>query len=154
MDTSELYIDMCLKAVEIQKLDPGSKIYDEDEDREHELTSFYYLPHAHKISILKWDNDEGHYISGGYRDNQSDAIWLPRQDQLQEMVEGRSPYYSKFRALISDFTFHWMGNLINDCEDHKTLKMFNSFEQIWLAYVMSEKFNKQWNGEDWVEVGK
>jgi hypothetical protein len=138
MDTSELYIDMCLKAVEIQKLDPGSKIYDEDEDREHELTSFYYLPHAHKVSVLKWDNDEGHYISGGYRDNQSDAVWLPRQDQLQEMM-GIIPF-----DLEGQFHY-WF--------TEEGCKVKWSWEQHWLAFVMKEKFNKQWNGENWVEVG-
>jgi len=24
-----------------------------------------------------------------------------------------------------------------------------SFEQLWLAYIMHEKYNKVWNGEDW-----
>jgi len=27
--------------------------------------------------------------------------------------------------------------------------IFNSMEQLWLAFVMKEKFDKVWNGEDW-----
>ena len=145
MDTSELYIDMCRKAVEIQKLDLGSKIYNEDEDEEHKLTSFYYLPHAHKISILKWDNDEGHYISGGYRDNQSDAVWLPRQDQLQEMVKSdEHPHWQ-----LNDFIDSGQADYQQETSDYA--KQFTTMEQLWLAFVMKEKFNKVWKNGDWIE---
>ena len=49
-------------------------------------------------------------------------VWLPRQDQLQEMVE----------------------------KDNFSVKA-TSMEQLWLAFVMKEKYNKQWNGEGWVD---
>ena len=63
------------------------------------------------------------------------AIWLPRQDQLQKMsgltwfiFYGQCRYFYK----ISE------GNI--------------SAEQAGLMVVMMEKYNKVWNGEDWVEA--
>jgi len=29
---------------------------------------------------------------------------------------------------------------------------FTSMEQLWLAFVMNEKYNKVWNGKDWMKV--
>jgi len=28
---------------------------------------------------------------------------------------------------------------------------FHSMEQLWLAFVMKELYNKQWSGEEWVK---
>ena len=53
---------------------------------------------------------------------ESPSIWLPRQDQLQGMVE------------------YTVG-----------VNKFNSMEQLWLAFVMSEKYNKKWDGKDWIK---
>ncbi len=29
-------------------------------------------------------------------------------------------------------------------------KSFTSMEQLWLAFVMKEKYNKVWDGEEWI----
>lgn len=29
---------------------------------------------------------------------------------------------------------------------------FDSFEQLWLAFVMKEKYSKQWNGKEWITI--
>jgi len=34
--------------------------------------------------------------------------------------------------------------------DHNILMGCQSMEQAWLRVVMKEKYNKTWNGEDWV----
>ena len=64
MDTSKEYIKMCQMAKEIQKLKPSPE----------------------SVEILKWDNDEHRFIIGDYYDFEEGAIWLPRQDQLQEII--------------------------------------------------------------------
>ena len=66
--------------------------------------------------------------------------WLPRQDQLQKMVEdkdGCEEYW--YNRLIADFNIYCM----------KIKDPIFSPEQLWLAFVMKEKYNKTWNGEDW-----
>ena len=77
-------------------------------------------------------------------------VWLPRQDQLQEMVID-----------IIDCSSHSAtANLINFGtrlqqfvkDDYDYWMQFTSMEQLWLAFVMKEKYNKTWNGEKWVET--
>jgi len=61
------------------------------------------------------------------------------QDQLQEM--------------LGDFT--QVQAMLNDLDDwHRAydahLMEIKSMEQLWLAFIMSEKFNKVWSGESWI----
>ena len=133
MDTTKTHIKMCKKAVEIQKLEPcKTKVFEEG--------NWYY--YQGKVCIQE------------YEDVMDNAIWLPRQDQLQEIaiferdrLGGRQT--SAFELLDA---FH-----IFCCV--KTTGMFHeeefqlSMEQLWLAFVMKEKYGKLWNGEDWVKNG-
>jgi len=71
-------------------------------------------------------------------------IWLPHQDQLQDMID-------------DDF-IHKLGDIFKAVRDFKLTYYhhaekefpFTSMEQLWLAFVMKEKYNKIWNGEEWV----
>lgn len=74
---------------------------------------------------------------------QDNCIWLPRQDQLQNMAwESLGTYCSnKMNSLtwgIWDFY-----NSIDDLD---------SMEQLWLAFVMKKKFNKVWTGGEWIKI--
>ena len=111
MDKSKVYIEMCEKAKEIQKLKPLGK------------------------SLNAWGKDDL-------------SIWLPRQDQLQEMID-RSILNETSLALAKRFG-KWLENnsFIGSCLTEIVRK--NSMEQLWLAFVMKEKYNKTWNGEDWI----
>lgn len=71
---------------------------------------------------------------------------LPRQDQLQAMIH--DPEKESQVGVI---------HLINDLYDFAKKAMcvgitFSSLEQWWLAYVMYYKFNKHWNGEQWIDI--
>ena len=68
------------------------------------------------------------------------TVWLPRQDQLQEMVGG-------YDAGFVDWA-RWLDNTY----PHKGFpkQRFHSFEQLWLAFVLKELYSKIWNGEEWV----
>ncbi len=74
-----------------------------------------------------------------------EQTWLPRQDQLQGMVKTRDRLLdcSKFFS----FACYYGVDHIEDIQDEKV-----SMEQLWLAFVMKEKHNKVWNGEQWEEV--
>ena len=71
--------------------------------------------------------------------------WLPRQDQLQEMIEAESLFVllHKFRMFVSHDDV-----LIDGWSP--VMYQFNSMEQLWLAFVMKEKYNKVWNEENWI----
>ena len=129
MDTSETYIKMCEKAGEIQKLWKPNEEFD-----------LAYCEYCHKC----------HRILGEHKDS---YIWLPRQDQLQEMV---SPNKERLAGLITAFDVFLYNegerlpegeNHLNSIETHYT-----SMEQLWLAFIMKEKYNKVWNNGDWVEA--
>ncbi len=69
-------------------------------------------------------------------------IWLPRQDQLQEMIKEKLPPRDSF--ILFEFV-EFVRNL-----DSKHYE--DSMEQLWLAFVMKEKYNKVWNGQDWEKI--
>jgi hypothetical protein len=72
-----------------------------------------------------------------------DDLWLPRQDQLQEMIK------DKFRdndELLCEFYDCCFGGIVGD-EFKKRNEM--SLEQLWLAFIMKEKFNKTWDKDKW-----
>jgi len=75
--------------------------------------------------------------------NGATLIWLPRQDQLQIMV-------GDFDAGFIDW-WYWRNAVYPHMQNPFSKEKFTSFEQLWLAFVMKEKFNKVWDGEKWNE---
>ena len=71
-------------------------------------------------------------------------IWLPRQDQLQKMV--RSKFANNLDMLMAFYAF------VTEDKPFGFDAIFNApMEQLWLAFVMKEKYNKVWNGEKWIK---
>jgi len=125
MDTSKEYIKMCEKAVEIQH---------------EELLKGDYVVINEKTELIA---DTMHYSPAEL----DTAIWLPRQDQLQEMVMDKFKGSSLY-SMIDEFDWFCSesGLVFTDYAEQ-----FTSMEQLWLAFVMKEKYNKTWNGEDWIQ---
>jgi len=122
MDTSETYIKMCEKAEEIQC------------HKAHRPTDMY----LHKGI----DGDE---VMAGYNlAYVATSVWLPRQDQLQEMWLEHKP------LACPSGSFHFlMQSWIIPNLDYAN--KFTSMEQLWLAFVMKEKYGKVWAGSEWVQ---
>ena len=123
MDTSEQYVRMCEKAVELrmtkERLDPD------------DLVAAGGVSYLREIKYI-------HQVRG-----YPVCVWLPRQDQLQEMMgEGWGCL-----ALLCHF-FEFTKHMIVDGESVLALQ-FTSMEQFWLAFVMKEKYNKHWDGDNW-----
>ena len=131
MDTSETYVKMC-DCPEIQKQKPegsqGEFIYCEGKAYQ-EMDDRPLTP----------------------------FIWLPRQDQLQEMLGAAST--ARLWLAFSEFMNppppvigkNWRGK-----EKYSELSwcptvFFSTWEQLWLAFVMKKKHNKVWNGERWTD---
>ena len=76
------------------------------------------------------------------RIDKEDVIWLPRQDQLQEMVINFGHGHQNAGILFGL-------SLFSDEHDYND----DSMEQLWLAYVMYEKYGKVWDDkkEGWVK---
>ena len=146
MDTSEQYIKMC-DCEEIQ----GQRHRFEQELAEYSGIwgmRGVYVPPTHLVG-----------------NQPKPLIWLPRQDQLQEMVYG-DKYYSKLPKNIrleetSDmwsilprlllYAYEW-----EFTDDGVTLThnkhSFSSMEQLWLAFVMQTLHSKGWDGSAWVSA--
>ena len=77
-----------------------------------------------------------------YIRHRSECIFLPRQDQLQEMI-GRGI------SSLESYAFHFGDWCL---ENYHRAGQSGSMEQLWLIYVMRWKFNKAWNGTEWKEV--
>lgn len=80
------------------------------------------------------------YDEGGEGYSARKIIWLPRQDQIQEMIgESQNCRYllKRLNEWAIDYCYGWM------------LKA--SMEQFWLTFYMWEKHKKMWNGKEWIE---
>jgi hypothetical protein len=140
MDKTEQYISQC-KALpeEIKKL------------WKKELGDFVYVPEYDMIHTV-FDGADNEYsastnhISQHYR-HIDKCTWLPRQDQLQDMVKNVGIVSFSNNLFDLDFEF---SNFIMEFRS-SYLSKFKTMEQLWLAFVMNEKFNKKWNGHEWIK---
>ena len=69
------------------------------------------------------------------------AVWLPRQDQLQEMV------IEKY-ATPWDLAIAFSNVLMDDKTSY--FDNFDSMEKLWLVFIMLEKYKKKWIEGAWV----
>ena len=141
MDTSETYIKMC-DCEEIQKLVPNPS-----NEKEHDLGSFFWNETDGLLDMLVEDNDTGWWMIGSYSNEHCRFIWLPRQDQLQEMVDPHSSLAAFGELLGGIFTLP-VGQWVRK----SYYQRFASMEQLWLAFVMKELHGKVWTGEKWEKV--
>jgi len=136
MDFSKEYVMMCEKAKEIDRL------------WTYVVGDFYYDKSAAYINRegrseggvsvmeLKTFND---IIEGAFM--RSKAIWLPRQDQLQEMVNLTEP--EEAIQKIKDFY---------EREKKEKRDFYKTMEQLWLAFVMKARYNKKWEEGEWENI--
>ncbi|MBF0516764.1 MAG: hypothetical protein HQK97_06545 [Nitrospirae bacterium] len=131
MDFSNAYIGMCEKAVWLQQL--------------WEITyADYYCDRSAVfgtrdgspgISLV----DDKVLIDVMNQDfKRSKAVWLPRQDQLQELLNVTDPF--DIIHLLNEFT----GRV-----DNATRQRWTSMEQLLLSAYALHKHKRQWTGENW-----
>jgi hypothetical protein len=144
MDTSELRIKMSETAVELQKLwkrNQGDEFFLRDRVKPGGKTRTYILGcHWEKCPGCDYESDKTEM-----------GVWVPSQEQLQDMLipEDEKDSRGKYIVLLDDFQ-DWV---LNDCTGLEwSHKIDPSMEQLWLAYVMKEKFKKYWNGKDWEDI--
>jgi hypothetical protein len=124
MDTSKEYIGMCAKATEVQKF------------FKHGDGSYIHNPSGEIQNILYLKLPDGGEWANPHHGNLADGfIWLPRQDQLQEIMgfvacKGSVQRLSRFFIEQSPHV--------------------HSMEQLWLAFVMKTLYQKTWDGKEWM----
>ncbi len=127
MDFTEKYIKMCKEAKEIQEqakkfVETHSVLYFA-KIVDKSFQGIFVYPYE----IYLNDNDTAHYI------------WLPRQDQLQEML--KSPI-SQMMCLVEEIELE-----TTDPFRKEYFIKFETLEQLWLAFVMEKKYYKRWDEE-------
>ncbi len=145
MDTSEQYIKMC-DCEEIQ----GRHTFSEgDWFRYHsgycvEAIRAYFGGDI-EDELCNAQADTSCRCSSGHRQ----YLWLPRQDQLQEMVDEwwkeNGDYGQPLIKGLYDFAMAYNPQPFR--EDELPIK---SWEQLWLAFVMKSLHSKVWDGNSWV----
>lgn len=139
MDKSAVYVTLCDRAAEIQRL--WMPRYGD----------FYRDGNGRITCWLSNGEDPDKRVKNRFIVRAGDGlirlskyVWLPRQDQLIEMAQVRGRRYD---SVVQDF-FDWTKQ---DYGGRSGLpgKRFPSMEQIWLAYLMQRKFRKTWDGGDW-----
>ncbi len=140
MDKTEIFIKMC-DCAEVQEGKPqdgvggrwlnGSIIV--SNGFQSERGDFYHIVDTEDEKTCESCGNTETYIKC------TKSTWLPRQDQLQEMVD--------WTWIIQ------LHHLYKDCNDNPQYwGQFASWEQLWLAFVMKEKFSKVWAGKEWKDV--
>ena len=124
MDTTERYIKMCEKAEEIQTLIDM-----------FQLGNFLWRGKAYLYEGCVCDKVPYFKV---------EEVWLPRQDELQDMIIKVVDYET---TAVLENRFHKFLVWLDEWD-------FTSMEQLWLAFVMREKYNKVWNEEEWIEEVK
>ncbi len=126
MDDSIKYIEMCRESKEMQ-------------DKRKEM-----LTHQSDKGDYNWySNDGGQtsiriYTFYGCAVWEYEGIWLPMQDQLQDIIYSGFPVLGQL-ARIRNITK----------SNKKYWNIFKTHEQLWLAIVMHEKYSKHWIGGKW-----
>ena len=122
MDTSETYIKMCDC---------------------YEVAENCYLKDGDFLTNTKWTHRIS--INGIRCEMDTDDIWLPRQDQIQEMIGYDQP------LLLDEFYKFTQRR-------HPTFANYavsmGSMEQLWLLFYMFENHQKIWDGKKWVKSVK
>jgi hypothetical protein len=133
---------MCRESIEIQRL-------------WHPINGdhyfFYVSTHPNCIPPKEPPLSWGHYNIwyDGAQVSQKDErfIWLPRQDQLQRI-------YGANNEIELCYEFFYFIELCGREQNkwYNYTDQFNSMEQLWIVFVMYNKFNKIWNGKGWVKI--
>ena len=122
MDTSVEYIEMCRKAIEVQKVWKPC------------FGDFVFADGSKIVTQVAVDTELIEFII------LDSHIWLPRQDQLQDILR-----------LHFDCTHENLRDAFEVFTNNKPMEWeIWTNEELWLAFVMWIKFQKKWNGSDWV----
>jgi hypothetical protein len=143
MDESIEYIEMCEKAQEIQSL---YKNMDGDD-----LECGTFVVEENVVFCIGNYTVDDRMVLGEL----TNFIVLPTQCQLQEMLKSLEWFYNENNPsdmMDSLYYVYMCCSSDNGFNYTEYVKQFESFEQLWLSFVMNEKYNKTWdkNKKEWI----
>jgi len=151
MDTSKQFVKMCSSAREIQAL--------------WQFKMGDWFSYELGIEVLDEDfKDEKNYDRHGmtrderiasFMEDEFNPVFLPRQDQLQAMYLRFRNFDSNGREYADQIGLVQMLDNLHEWyfyEGGDSYPALQSFEQLWLAFVVKELYSKRWNSETWVTI--
>lgn len=131
MDTSNEYVNMCQKAKAIQ------------ENWQPTDWDYMYIFEFDMVDVIVGtETDEGlySYEASHVVAKKDEFVWLPRQDQLQDILTPGEQLNIWWLIMAIDGKMKSAG--------YESI----SWEMIWLAYVMEAKYKCDWQGDKWVST--
>lgn len=124
MDTSKKYINMCEKAKKLRELHKNGWMF----------TYFYCKKRKTVVRRCVLSDKE-----------LKKAIWLFESNHLQKLI---IEWYITYAQM-----FIQLGNACSAPRERHApyYNKMTSSEQLWLAFVMKERYDKHWSGKDWVK---
>ena len=94
-----------------------------------------------------WSNEKGNFMG----DTENEPIWLPRQDQLQEMIYKGECMFDRRELLdkFREFCLEFETSVVYQEPIAPGWAKHPSYEQLWLVFVMWEKHRMTWTGSEW-----
>ena len=150
------YIKMCEQSDEIQKL------------RGYKRGEWYYTK-KHRTDVTNgfhiicndWDFflKDDRYIKSDRKDNwitRAKGVWLPTQEELQGMVLPtlKKKYNKAWDLEKINRQANWIFRIFNCFLNEHSRIYSNDMNELWLVFVMYEKYNKVWNGDKWRKAVK
>jgi len=148
MDTSKEYIEMCKKAKEIQNnWNPKDcNIAEMPETIKFEINKIKSISFKRIVAPIK----DWNYLKDIDKIREY-FVWLPRQDELQEII---TPFKlpkncESLGGSCHNLAYHFGQSILKKWGYYIN---FESMEQLWLAFVMWEKYKKIWDGKKWIKT--
>ena len=88
----------------------------------------------------QWKHKVGNWV---HAEHKTGAIWLPRQDQIQEMIFDEDEGIQTIATDIAEFSVSQIGSSIS---------IQGTMEQLLLAFYMHEKHNLFWENDKWTKI--
>ena len=143
----EMFKKMCEKAEEIQEnwnRLPGDCVY----NRILEKIIIFNRPTSSSNYSIAYTTDGETKIMTQEEWDKNKNVWLPRQDQLQDMAWDKEYHEDNSDHLL--MRFYTEIHKIPDF-DWQYWGRFRTMEQKWLAFVMKSRYNKVWINDEWGE---
>lgn len=165
MDKTLTYRKMCEKSLQYIKWEPqiGDYVYrkytvfSEEQDREiwpdpkssEEIDIIHYKSDAPFFFHAVTDDGKSRILNFKDSDSLVKATSVPlfRQDQLQEMIFEGLVFGESIPCAMLKLLYEYGHKAKNP--DAEYWHICKSMEQLWLTFVMFEKYNKTWDGENW-----
>ena len=85
------------------------------------------------------------------------VVWLPERKHLERFIPHRNlvdldSKFTDFKEMF--YESHWFSNDIDSLEGRgeDPLDYFKTYDELWLGFVMIDRFWKRWDGKEWVNT--